>query len=265
MDQYPGSNQGKNVVRSLTHQAMRALSPRGYNESHHLYLGGTEAGDVREAWNGSPHVYSKHLHAAERNYSRYIEAKGKLGDTLSSCIVHGDIVDVSKRLPMLGVVFPDICGTLNQDAVHLVHNLLPRLNDDGVIALTITYSRDGLFNARHDIRPYMSGSYRTSKWWKAAATGRLANQYFMGEVYFSAMIAYSNTGEGKRWGMPMLTLIGRKTNTRKVCDPAYFIRYGENGDQRWVNRSQSTDFTRDALKAHLPSAYKKLFHDPRWM
>lgn len=256
MDAYKGTNPGKRVARDLTHEAMRKLNPYAYSQAPHLYLAGQDAGDVVEARRRG--VRNNLLFAAERKLERVKEARLKVP---SECIIHDDVQNVAQGIGRgkVGILFLDTCGQLTGDLADLVNSMLPYLQSNGVIAINLTYGRDYLAWSRHKMKDKLSYSYRESRWWKATATARIAS-HMMPRVFFSTAIAYSNTGEGKSVGMPMLTLIGRKTNTRKVTEPAYFIRYGKSGQDLTYTESTSSDPTLHAFKAHLPRGYKGLIN-----
>lgn len=256
MDAFLGSDRGKNVSRRFTHAAMHALSPHHYHNSNHLYLAGPDAGDVKEAWN-HPGIYSiNKIYAAEKSRDRCEMAKNQLGLYLSNCVRLGDVRDVAAHIERVGILFLDTCGTLNNNSVALVRSLLPYVEKKGVIAFNFTYTRDCLRAARYKARYNLSPAYSRHQNWKAIATALLAGAE-LPEIYFSAAISYANVGSDKGASMSMLTLIGRKTEKRKVCEPLYFVRF--RGDIKICTSSCKDDFTLHAFKAHLPIEYKKLF------
>ncbi len=255
---YNGEGPGKIAARRETHNALYNLNPELYLNSNHLYLSGPDAGDILEALKLGVDV--KFLHAADIDLDRVKEAATKVPQ---SCVKWGDIVEVAKdRIHgKIGVLFLDVCGTLNS-ALKLLSKLYNYLLPNAIVALNFTIGRDESYSQwAHDEKSKLSSRYVKSKDSLAIGFAVAGNQVMSGIMGLYAAIAIAYKSGATNANMPMLTLVCKKVaKTSKRLEPAYFLRISAQGEK--IAHHESNCKTAAAYKAHLPKSFKKAYNHP---
>ena len=254
MSIFRGTRGGKVKARTMAHDIGASLNLDNYHKGNHLYLAGPESGDINHAL--SLGIHPQQIFAAEWDRRSYESAVSNTKG-LKNQIYHDCIVECAKKLHSNGIVidnlFLDVCNTLTY-AKMLLEQILPYVSHGCTIATNISSRDRGLKVQRNELKSKLSEPFRSKLQFNALA--RQANEV-MNElkVYFSVGISYANTDSSKKVGAQMLTLIGRRHNSKPtLAEPAYMYRFDRNGTLEFGEESPIP--TVRAFKAHLPGSYK---------